>query len=114
MQRVQDVAVVQVTAGSLLDGVTIDQIGAELDSLVRDHGLCRIVIDLSKVKYMSSAALGVFLRLHAAVSRANGRLVLSSIDPTLMQSFKISKLNKLFEFAKNSASAVKSFKPKNN
>ena len=109
IDRVNDVTVLTITAGALLDGVTIELVGAEFERVVAEMGRCRLVIDMSIVKLMSSSALSVFLKLRELVEQVGGRVVFCSVRSALMKSFRIARLESRFEFFKTSAQAVQSF-----
>ncbi len=109
IDRVNDVTVLTITAGALLDGVTIERVGEEFERVVAEMGRCRLVIDLSMVKLMSSAALSAFLKLREQVTQVGGRVVFCSVRSALMNSFRITRLESKFEFFKTSAQAVQSF-----
>lgn len=109
IDRVNDVTVLTITAGTLLDGVTIERVGMEFERVVSEMGRCRLVIDLSMVKLMSSAALSSFLKLREQVANVGGRVAFCGVRSALMNSFRITRLESKFEFFKTPAQAVQSF-----
>ena len=109
IERVEDLTVLSITTGALLDDSAIELLGEEFVRVVTQKGRCRLVIDMSLVKLMSSAALSAFLKLKEQVEQARGRMVFCSVRPALMKSFEIVGIEKAFEFFADRAQAVKSF-----
>ncbi len=109
IERVGEVTVLRITAGSLLDQDTLARVGDEFDRVVLGMGRCRLVIDLSKVKHMSSSAISLFLTAHKNVESANGRMVIRGVAKPLLESFKITGLGKMFEFYKSTNAACRSY-----
>ncbi len=106
LDRVGDVTIIKFTAPSLLDNLTIELINDEFDRIVHEMGRCRLIVDFTNVKLMSSSALGIFIKVHQAVQSAKGRIILCGIRDALMESFRISQLHKIFEFSKTIQSAM--------
>ncbi len=77
--------VVSLDVESLLNVVDVNRINAGLVALV-DRGARRLVIDLQKVKFAGSAALGMLLGLAGDLHARGGRLVLANakhVEPLL-------------------------------
>jgi len=66
-----------------------------------------VVIDFEKVKFFSSQVLGMLVNIHNRLARGNGRLIIASINPQLYRVFRITNLDKIFQFLPDSESAVK-------
>lgn len=88
------VTVVTLRDSKIIDQVMIDELGAELLSLV--CGGIRMMINFSRVQFYSSAAHGKFIKLDGDCKKAGGRLVLCSMIPAVLNVFTISKLDRLF------------------
>ena len=65
-----------------------------------------MILDLQRIKFVGSAALGMFMGMRNKVLSGKGRIVLVS-SPTIDQLLKLMRATKLFEFAKDADSAVK-------
>ena len=103
------ISVVSFTQPTLLDTYHVSQVGQELDCLIDQQGLRRIILDFSTIKMISSQALGVLLGLRHKLQDCDGRLVICGIDPSLYRVFKITKLQSVFDFFEDKASAINSF-----
>ena len=66
-----------------------------------------LVVDFEKVKFFSSQVLGMLVNIHNRLERQNGRLLIASINPQLYRVFRITNLDKIFQFLPDSESAVK-------
>ncbi|MFO7890574.1 MAG: STAS domain-containing protein [bacterium] len=70
----------------------------------------KIVIDLSKVKWMNSSGLGVLMGCFTSLKNAGGELKICGATDKVKSLFMITKLITLFESYKNVKEAVESFK----
>lgn len=77
-----------------VDATTAQQLqGTVLDSA---HNSPKLLIDLSKVDYMSSAGLRVMLLLHREIQENNGRVVLVGIQERIRDAMEITGFLKHF------------------
>jgi len=106
----EGVTVVGFSEPTLLNAYKITEVAQQLYKLVEQEGHRLVVLDLSTIRMLSSQSLGVFLNLRHKLGQVKGKMALSGIDPSLSRVFKITKLEEVFEFHKNTASAVLSLK----
>lgn len=109
VQKVQDVTVVDFQDARLLETHLIDQLGEQLYRLVEKLDRKKLVLDFSKVQFLSSAAIGVLLNLHKKSLAIKGTLVLCGLKKDLMKVFEIMKLNKLFKIVPDEKEALSVF-----
>lgn len=104
-------AIVQVdfTDRKILDELCIMEIQEELNRLVDSEPNARLVLCFRNVDHLTSAALGMLITLNKRVREKNGRLRLSDIKSQLLEIFKITRLNKLFEIFDTAQEARASF-----
>jgi len=102
----QGVAVVTFAQPNALDAYHINDTAAELNRLVDKDGQRRIAVDLSSAVMLSSQSLGVFLSLQKKLAALHGQLALCGIDPRLYRVFKVTKLDNVFLFCSDIASAL--------
>ena len=93
----------------ILDETTINDIADSLFSVVAEKGPIKMVLSFSRVKHLSSMALGTLIRLNKRVEENGGSLKLCEIAPALYEIFVITKLNKLFDIYERREEAVSSF-----
>ncbi len=103
---VRDVTVVNLADASILDAQQVQQIGDELYDLVDKQARRKIIIDFSKVRFLSSSALGVLITLRKKADQIKGKVVFCSLREDLRKVFKITNLEKMFEFYDNEEKAL--------
>ena len=107
--QMRDVTIVNLNDSSILDTLQVEQIGESLDELVDGRACRKIIIDFAKVKFLSSSALGMLIRLRKKATEIKGQVVLCGLRDEIMQVFKISRLDKLFKIVKNEEKALTFF-----
>jgi len=93
----------------ILDELTITQIGERLSELVASEPNPRLLLNFKNVEHLSSAALGMLITLDRQVKEKQGRLKLSNIRPQILEVFKITRLNRLFEIYESAEEAIQSY-----
>lgn len=110
LQDIDEVVVVYFQAGSIIDQGLIDQIGQELGAVTLEAaGSRKLLVNFTGVKFMASAMLGKLLPLHKKCKNDKIKLKLCNISPNLMEVFKITNLNKVFEISATEAEAITAF-----
>ena len=109
VQSIRDVTMVTFSDSSIVDLQLIESIRKELFELVEKQNRAKLVLDLSKVQYLSSSALGVLIPLHELTKKLKGRLVLCGVSADIMKVFKITRLDKLFTFKALEGDALTEF-----
>jgi anti-sigma B factor antagonist len=92
---VEDVAVIK-PEGDLVGGSETDQLELQVRRLM-DLNNMKLIIDLSKVSYLNSTALGVLVAVHTNYMRRKARLALCGIDKRIKNVFVITKLVMVFD-----------------
>ena len=109
VESIGEVSVVSFTDKRILDEQNIQAIGEQLFGLVDNQGQKKLLLNFSNVEYLSSAALGKFITLNKKVAAAGGKLVLCDIDPTILEVFTITRLDKLFNIQKDEQAGLQLF-----
>ncbi|MBN1508967.1 MAG: STAS domain-containing protein [Sedimentisphaerales bacterium] len=92
-----DVTIATFNELSIVDEQQIRKIEAELLAILADDGDKRLILDFQNVEFMSSAFLGLLVKVHKRVVEAGGRLQLYNLDPRIRKVFEITRLAKIFE-----------------
>jgi anti-sigma B factor antagonist len=93
--------VVEFQTPSLMNPAELERVSAALNQVTDEQASGRILLDFSKVEYLSSQAIGIVVGLHKKVSKiAGGKLVLCGVGPQLMQLLKITRLDRLLKVIK--------------
>ncbi|MBM4017884.1 MAG: STAS domain-containing protein [Planctomycetes bacterium] len=94
----------------ILDAATIERMSANLKELIDTAPEGRFLFDFDRVGYLSSNALGMLIGLQRRVAQRKGRLKLAGIHPEVMEIFRITKLDTVFDIYKDANSAVETFR----
>ena len=74
-----------------------------------EAGHVRIVVDCSKLNYISSAGLGVFMSFIEEVREQNGDIKISGLAPKVRHTFEILGFHDLFEMTDSLDTALSGF-----
>ena len=69
----------------------------------------KVVIDLSKVKWMNSSGLGILIGCMTTLKNAGGELKLAAVTEKVQSLFMITKLVTIFDTEDDVETAVKNF-----
>src|SRR5262245_27996992 len=98
VEEVEGVLTASFRDSSILDALAIQRIARDLYELIDKHPRANLVLNFKDVRFFSSEALRLLLGLRAKVDKANSRLVLCCLRPDLERIFKLTTLDKLFQF----------------
>ncbi len=97
LQDVNGVAVVEFVRSELIyASEEMGEINKELKEVIALSGYHRIVLNFTNVQYLSSMMLVHLLRIEQQVRQAGGWLRLCGLGPFLMDTLKISHLERVF------------------
>ena len=103
------VLVIRFLDSRILDETKIRQIGEELTALVNRTEEPNLLLDFRDVQFMSSSMLGTLIRFHKKCKEFKVHLKLCHIAPDILQVFKLTRLNKVFDIHGDGASARAAF-----
>jgi anti-sigma B factor antagonist len=94
----------------MLDAATIDRVSASLKETIETSPETKFLFDFDRVGYLSSNALGMLIGLQRRIMQRKGRLKLAGIHPEVMEVFRITKLDTVFDIYKDAPSAIEAFR----
>ncbi len=103
------VTVVTFTDSSILDSAAIDQLGKDLYALPDAQNKQKLILDFTRVKTLSSRALGLLINLKKKMLAIKGDLALCGMNGEIKKMFSITGLEKEFSFYADDAAALKAF-----
>jgi anti-sigma B factor antagonist len=103
-----DIAVLSIK-GNLMGEPDTTLLRDKIYALLQD-GVIKIVIDLSKVRWVNSSGLGTLIAAMTSVKTKKGELKLSGITEKVESLFLITQLVKVFKTYDNVERAVASYK----
>lgn len=97
-----------ITLDGFVDAHTAPNFEAAIQTEL-DAGHTRIIVDCSKLNYISSAGLGVFMSFFEEVREQNGDIKISGLVPKVRHTFEILGFHDLFEMPDTMDAALASF-----
>ena len=107
VNKVNDVVVVLCLDPKLNDEYAIQEWGDQLEA-VAETVTKALIIDFSKVKFMSSSALRVLITLQKTTDLCSVPLLLCNLNDDIMEIFKITNLETIFKIRKGLDEAIRS------
>jgi anti-sigma B factor antagonist len=109
-KQLGDVTCIYFIDSAILDESNIHQLGEELFRLASEKPEIKMLLNFEKVDYLSSAVLGKLVALHKKMVKAKGGLKFCCIRDSILEVFKVTKLDKIFDIHPNEIQAIESFK----
>ena len=81
----------------------------KMEKYIKPNQAPKFIVDLKKVPFVNSAALGIFLSIYKHVDRLNGRIVFSGLNSDVENLMEITKLGSVFEIFRSTDEALESF-----
>ena len=103
-----NVRVIRVSRADVVDGAYIERLGGDLETYLAQIETPNVVIDLENVTHLSSAALGMLVKVGVSVSHRDGGLRLANVNHDLRKIFKLTKLHKVLRIHDTVEEAVES------
>jgi anti-sigma B factor antagonist len=85
------------TAERIVDEQQIQDIQKAFSEVIEKNQSNRLILNFANVEFMTSALLGLLVRIHKKVCELGGRVQLSNLDPNLRRVFEITQLTKVFD-----------------
>ncbi|RKY80869.1 anti-sigma factor antagonist [candidate division KSB1 bacterium] len=108
-EEIRDDVAVLYLKGNLMGGTDSTELHEKVKSLIADK-VKKVVIDLSKVKWMNSSGLGALMGCMTSLKSADGELKISGATEKIRNLFMITKLITIFDTYETAERAVASFK----
>lgn len=92
-----NVTFVTFTQERIVDEQQIRELHDAFQEVIEKNQSNRLILNFANVEFMTSALLGLLVRIHKKVCELGGRLQLSNLDPNLHRVFEITQLTKVFD-----------------
>lgn len=80
-----------------------------MEKYIKPNQAPKFIIDMKKVPFVNSAALGVFLNIYKHVDNLKGRMVFASLNSDVENLMEITKLSSVFEIFRTVDEALESY-----
>jgi anti-sigma B factor antagonist len=108
-ETIDGVTVVSFVDTKIVTEENIQEVGDQLYQLVDVEGKQQLLLNFGNVQYLSSAALGKLINLKKKVGAVKGKLKLCCIHPDLLEVFRITRLDQVFEIYPDEQGALNKF-----
>ena len=91
------VVIATLTDEKILDEDQLQGLEGSFLPLIEQTPQIQLIIDFSNVKFLTSSVLGLLIRVSKKVYETEGQLRLCSIGSKILDVFRITRLDKIFE-----------------
>jgi anti-sigma B factor antagonist len=107
LTRIDKATVIEFRIPSLMDPVQLEEIQQQLFKLVDEQDKRLMILDFTKVEFISSQAIGIIIGLHRRLaSLPHSKLLLCGINAKLTELLKITRLDKVLTVKPTQKEAV--------
>lgn len=90
----------------ILEEQDIKALQESIMSIIEQAERISLILDFGNVRFLSSAVLGLLIRISKRIYERDGKLRLCNINPKIYEIFKITRLTKTFDICKDVESAA--------
>ena len=108
VEYAENATIVTFVDEKILEEMDIQSLQASVMSVIEEAERVNMILDFCNVRFLSSAVLGLLMRISKKVYEREGQLRLCNISPRIYEIFKITRLNKIFDIYENVKSATES------
>jgi anti-anti-sigma factor len=105
-----DVRVIAIDVVRFVDETAIEQCKREIMEVLDTTEEGNLLLHFGRVTFMSSAALGMLIRVSKRCKEYDITLKLCNISPDIRQVFKITSMDKILEIHEDAGQALESFR----
>lgn len=91
----------------ILDETQQENVARDILSEIEKTTEEQVILDFQKVQFMSSSMLGKLVQIQKKCNAFKAKLKFCSIDPEILEVFKLTKLDELFDIEADEAAARK-------
>ena len=97
VEYAENATVVTFTEEKILEDKDIQSLQDSIMSVIEQAEKIDLILDFCNVKFLSSAVLGLLIRVSKKIYERQGQLGLCNINPKIYEIFKITRLTKIFD-----------------
>ncbi|MDR2438784.1 MAG: STAS domain-containing protein [Planctomycetaceae bacterium] len=109
VKKVADITIATSRDMKLNDDLVIQEWGDQLLTLLDDRACRKLLVNFERVLFMSSSALRALITLNKKAKEVKAILLLCGIDDNIMEAFRITRLDNVFQIKKNEDEGIRSF-----
>jgi len=108
VEYAENATIVTFTDERILEEKDLQALQESIVSVIEQTERINLILDFRNVQFLSSAVLGLLIRISKKVYESEGQLKLCGIIPKIYKIFKITRLTKIFDIYQDIESAVES------
>jgi anti-sigma B factor antagonist len=103
----ESATIVTFTDEKILEENDIKSLQESITSVIESApGRINLILNFCNVRFLSSAVLGLLIRISKRIYENEGKLMLCNINPKIYEVFKITRLTKVFDIYRDIESAT--------
>lgn len=106
IEYVKKATIATLTDEKILDEADIQALEDSIMPLIESSEEIKLVLDFSNVEFLTSSVLGLLIRISKKVYESKGLLMLCGINSKILEIFKITRLDKVFDIYDDRYDAV--------
>jgi len=106
VEYVKNATIATLTDERILDESDIQALENTIMPLIQQDPGLNLIICFSEVRFLSSAVLGLLIRISKKVYESNGQLKLCAIKQNILAIFKITRLDRVFDIYEDREKAL--------
>jgi len=110
VRRVEGVAILTFRQSQILDAIIIERMATSLKEFIGKAAESRFIFDFERVTYLSSSALGMLIGIQKRIAQRKVQLKLAGVRDEIMEVFRITKLDTVFDMYKDVQAAMEAFR----
>ena len=108
VEYAENATIATFTAQSILEEKDIQALQKSIIPVIEQAERINLILDFCNVRFLSSAVLGLLIRISKKIYERDGQLRLCNINPKIYEAFKITRLTKIFDIYKDTEDALES------
>lgn len=106
VRYIENATVVTLTEEKILEESDICALQESITSVIEQGERMNLILDFQNVRFLSSAVLGLLIRVSKKIYEKDGQLRLCNINAKIHEIFKITRLTKVFDIYPDTESAT--------
>ena len=108
VEYAENATIVTFTDEKILEEKDVQALRESIMSVIEQAERINLILDFCNVRFLSSAVLGLLIRVSRKVYERDGQLRLCNINPKIYEVFKITRLTKIFDIYEDREGATES------
>ena len=106
VEYTENATIVTLADEKILEEEDIRSLQDSIMAVIGQAERINLIIDFCNVQFLSSAVLGLLIRVSKKIYEQDGQLRLCNINPKIHEIFKVTRLTKIFDIYKDMDSAA--------